>query len=163
MPGAAGRICAPLGAPDLGGGTFAASAHGACAERVETGCEPRGVGVPAILLELVDVEDPVPVGGEVVYEIRVTNQGTAALTNVRPVGTVPDLQEYVSSTGATPARLEEGGRLVMDPVATLEPQATAAWRVVTRALEVGIAHFRIDLSSDQLPRAFGELESTNQY
>lgn len=162
-PGAAVRICATFEAPDLGGVPFTASAEGVCSGRLETGCEPRIVGVPAILLELVDEEDPVPVGGEVVYEIRVTNQGSAALTHVRPVGTVPALQEYVSSTGATPVRLEEGGRLVMEPVARLEPQATASWRVVTRALEVGIAHFRIDLTSDQLPRPFGELESTNQY
>jgi uncharacterized repeat protein (TIGR01451 family) len=38
----------------------------------------------------VDLDDPVEVGRETVYEIRVVNRGNAACINVQIVATVPD-------------------------------------------------------------------------
>src|SRR5439155_15726124 len=46
-------------------------------------------GVSALLLEVVDTEDPVEVGGETSYVILVQNQGTTAATNVRVKAEVP--------------------------------------------------------------------------
>ena len=55
------------------------------------------VGVPALLLEVVDREDPVEVGGEICYEIRVLNQGSATSSNVQILATVPEgLTEFRS-------------------------------------------------------------------
>ena len=42
-------------------------------------------GLAAIMFEVRDSEDPIEVGGETSYEIRVVNQGTKAATNVQVV------------------------------------------------------------------------------
>ncbi len=38
-------------------------------------------GLAAIMFEVKDLEDPIEVGGETGYEVRVVNQGTKAATN----------------------------------------------------------------------------------
>ena len=40
-------------------------------------------GIAAILLEVVDIDDPVEVGAETGYEILITNQGTDFATNIQ--------------------------------------------------------------------------------
>ena len=40
-------------------------------------------GVPAVAFEVVNLDNPAEVGKEVTYEIRVLNQGTCPLTNVK--------------------------------------------------------------------------------
>ena len=40
-------------------------------------------GVPALQLEVVDLEDPIEVGGDLVYEVRVKNQGSGPCTNIQ--------------------------------------------------------------------------------
>ena len=72
-----------LAARQLGPLTFASSANGASGTAKSSSCTTEVVGVPAILLEVVDVEDPVEVGKEAVYDIKVTNQGSAIGTNIR--------------------------------------------------------------------------------
>ena len=49
----------------------------------------RVEGIAAILLEVVDVDDPVEVGADTYYEILVTNQGTDFARNVAITATVP--------------------------------------------------------------------------
>jgi hypothetical protein len=110
----------------------------------------------------VDLKDPVEVGKEVTYEIRITNQGSTALTNIRPLCTVAEVQEFISASGVTPARAE-GRTLTLEPIGTLDPKTTATWRVTLRAQAAGNASFDVRLSCDQLPQVFGENETTNQY
>jgi uncharacterized repeat protein (TIGR01451 family) len=81
--------------------TFAPTASSASAPPVQRDCATRIAGVAAILLEVVDVEDPIEVGREVNCVIKVTNQGSITGTNLRLVCTLPASQEFVSGTGAT--------------------------------------------------------------
>ena len=46
-----------------------------------------------LLIELADTDDPVEVGNDTAYEIRVTNIGTKLETNVEVVCTLPDQLE----------------------------------------------------------------------
>ena len=46
-------------------------------------------GLAAIMFEVRDLEDPIEVGGETGYEIRVVNQGTKAATNVQVAVELP--------------------------------------------------------------------------
>jgi hypothetical protein len=52
---------------------------------MESHCEIRVVGVSALLLEKGDDPDPIEVGEETTYYVRVTNQGTTDDTNVKVV------------------------------------------------------------------------------
>ena len=62
--------------------SYVSSARGSRAPEVQSRCETRVAGVPAVLLEVVDLNDPIEVGEDETYEIVVLNQGTATLTNV---------------------------------------------------------------------------------
>ncbi len=120
------------------------------------------VGIPAILLEVVDVEDPVEVGQTETYTITVTNQGTAADSNVKVVCTLEDTQEYVSSAGPAEAKVD-GKTITFAPIATLAPKAQVSLRVVVKAVKEGDVRFRASLSSDHLKRPVVETEATTQY
>jgi len=110
----------------------------------------------------VDLADPIEVNQPVTYEIRVTNQGSATLTNIRLVCLVPDLQEFVSGNGVTAVRAE-ARTVAMEPLPALAAKAVATWRVVTKAVKEGDARFKVELTSDQFHRSIDEDESTTQY
>jgi uncharacterized repeat protein (TIGR01451 family) len=145
-------------------GTFTdtATATAYCAEAVSTTIRTMVTGIPALLLEVVDVEDPVRVGTRATYMIRVENQGSATATNIRIACAMEDNVRYVSSAGAT-ATSDEGQTIRFFPLANLAPKATAAWRVVVEAVRPGDVRFKAVMNVDQLTRPVEETESTFIY
>lgn len=139
-----------------------ATANGACSDPASTQCDVLYEGIPAILLETVDLVDPVEVGTNTTYVITVTNQGSAPDTNIRVVVTLPEEEEYVSATGATSGSLS-GRTLTFAPVASLAAGAKVEWRVTVRAIAERDVRFAVSLTSDQFTRPIEETESTNLY
>jgi uncharacterized repeat protein (TIGR01451 family) len=139
-----------------------AEASAKCAKAVAATAKTVYVGIPAVLLEVIDVEDPVEVGGTETYVITVTNQGTAADTNVKIVCTLEANEEYVSSSGTTVAAVR-GRTITFAPVASLAPKAKASWRVVVKAVKEGDVRFKVKMDTDQLTRPVDETEATNIY
>jgi uncharacterized repeat protein (TIGR01451 family) len=161
-PAAARAFCATFKAVGTGEFLFQTSVTGACAQPVESACATHVIGIPAILLEVVDLEDPVPVGEPVTYQIRVTNQGSAPSTNVRLTCALPEGQEFVSGTGDT-AVSAEGRTVKLATLPTLAPKAEAVWQVVVKATAAGDARFDVKLASDQFTNPIEEIEATTQY
>ncbi len=116
-------------------------------------------GIPAILLECIDVKDPIELGAQETYIITVTNQGSAMDTNVIITCTLPAEQEYVSSTGPTEARVV-GKQVKFAPLGELAPKVTATYKVNVKGIGVGDVRFRVQLDSDQMTSPAGETEST---
>jgi uncharacterized repeat protein (TIGR01451 family) len=139
-----------------------ASASGVCAASVRAACETRVIGIPAILLEVVDIEDPVEVGKTTTYVITVTNQGTAPGTNIKVACDIPELSAYVSSTGASPASAA-GNRVTLGTIPSLPPKQKVEWRLIVTAKAEGDARLRVEMSSDQFAEPVRETESTNHY
>jgi uncharacterized repeat protein (TIGR01451 family) len=155
-------LCAFFSMRQPGRLSLNATAVGLRAAAVQTACSSTVLGIPAILLELVDVEDPVQVGGQVTYEIKVTNQGSASGTNIRIACTLPASEEFVSGDGVTTVRAQE--RVVTtDVLLELLPKAAATWRVVVKAVRADDARFRLQLTSDQFQQPIDEQESTELY
>ena len=75
-------------------------------------------GLAAIMFEVRDLEDPIEVGGETTYEIRVLNQGSKAATNVQVLVTLPPGIEALSASGET-SHTVQGGGVVFEPLAQL--------------------------------------------
>jgi len=161
-PGSLQEVCAILTTDRLGTFAFSAIAQGAKSAEAKTSCSTFIRGVPAILLEIVDLEDPIEVGGQVTYVIRVTNQGSAAGTNVRVKCVLADSQDYVSGSGATVLGVE-GRVLTAEKIPSLAPKDVAEWRLVVRAAKEDDARFSVELSSDQFELPIHENESTRQY
>jgi len=161
-PQSSKRVCAILEVREPVSLSFAAVARGTLAPPVESRCSTRVVGLAAILLEVVDLDDPIQVGNEVTYEIKVVNQGSAPDANIKLVCTLTDLQDFVSAEGATPMKAKDR-TISSDPLARLAPKAEASWRVVVKAAQAGDARFKVELTSDQFQRPIPEDESTRQY
>jgi uncharacterized repeat protein (TIGR01451 family) len=161
-PGTAEKLCVFIGIREPGVVALNATASGSKAKPVQSACSTTVQGIPAILLELADLEDPIEVGHEVTYEIRVTNQGSAPGTNIRLVCTLPPSEAFVSGTGATPLEAKEGV-ITTELLPQLAPKAAATWRVVVKALRADDARFKLQLTSDQFQRAIDEQESTELY
>jgi uncharacterized repeat protein (TIGR01451 family) len=137
-----------------------ATAH--CAEPVSASATTSIVGIGAVRLEVIDVDDPVEVGTNTTYVITVTNQGSAPDTNIHVVCTLEDPLEYVSSAGATTASII-GGTVNFAPLRTLAPKARAIWRLVAKGVRPGDVRFRVSLNTDQLGRSVEESEATHVY
>lgn len=161
-PGGGKQVCAVLKRRQPGAMTFAPTASSARAERVHSDCATTVAGVAAILLEVVDVEDPIEVGKEVNYAIKVTNQGSATGTNLRLICTLPASQEFVSGNGATAVQ-SQAGTITMETLPSLAAKAVASWSVVVKAVAAEDVRFKVELSSDQFAQPIHEDESTQQY
>ena len=156
------QVCAVLKSGEPGPLSFTPTARSASAPPAQSDCATKVIGVAAILLEAVDVEDPIEVGKEVNYVIKVTNQGSATGTNIRIVCTLPASQEFVSGNGTTTVQAQ-GGTVTMETLPALAPKAVATWQVVVKAAAADDARFKVELSSDQFAQPIHEDESTQQY
>ncbi|MBK7406508.1 MAG: DUF11 domain-containing protein [Phycisphaerales bacterium] len=150
---------APQGIGTLRG---AATAECACAAQVADGCETKVEGIPAILLEVVDTTDPIPVGEDVTYVITVTNQGSATGTGIRIVCELPAEETFTSAGGATSGSLS-GRTVTFAPLAALPPKARAEFRITVKANAAGDVRFKTSMTSDQFKNPVEETESTNLY
>ena len=139
-----------------------AIANAVCAAEVQDRTATTFLGIPAILLEVVDEGDPAEIGDVVTYTITVTNQGSAKDTNIRIVGKIPFAEEYLSTEGPTSGSLR-GQTLTIAPLASLDPGEKASWKVKVRAKKVGDTLFGISMSTDQLNVNVQETEATTIY
>lgn len=124
--------------------------------------EIRVEGIPAILLEVVDLDDPIELGSNETYLIEVTNQGSADGTNIRVVCTLPPEQQFVRAEGPTTATAD-GQTVTLAPLGSLPPRHKATWRVTVRGTGTGDVRFRAELTSDQMTSPARESESTHIY
>lgn len=161
-PGASREACVTFNPQRLGIFSFHADATAPSIPGVTSDCSTEVLGLSAILLEVIDVEDPVEVGNEVEYLIRLLNQGSAAETGVRIALRLPPSQEFVSAHGTTPIRPADGVH-GSEPIEKLAPKASAEWRVRVRASSEDDARLAVELTTDQSVQPIRETESTRQY
>lgn len=162
-PGASQTMCATFTPALLGQSVLNSAAIGKRAAAVTSHCETRVFGLPAVLLEVVDLNDPVSVGEDVVYLIRVLNQGTMPLTNIKIVAGTEDGQRYLSGDGASEVVLSEDELITPKLVPQLNPGEEVAWRIVVKAEKAGDMRFNVGLHADQFSRVIMETEATFQF
>lgn len=142
------------------GGAAAKPAGRVLEAKTETAIKSEGVA--AVRFEVLDLDDPVEVGREAVYEIRVTNQGTGPCTNVQLVAAVAEGTEYKGSSGPTQVKAQ-GQHLVFEPISTLAAKGEAVYRVKIRGVAAGDLRFRVQLTCDQVKTPVVKEESTRFY
>jgi len=119
-------------------------------------------GMPAVLLEVVDTEDPVMVGDETTYEIKVTNQGTSSDRNIQIIARFPNNLEPLSATGAS-AGAVEGATVTFEPYDELKPKESVSYKIRAKGAIEGDARVKVFLTSDLLKKPLPEEESTHVY
>lgn len=140
----------------------AASANAVCAEAVTASARTNVIGISALLLEVVDREDPVKVGLDTIYTISVKNQGSAADQNIQLSATLPGEMQYVTGSGPTQIRAE-GNRITFEALPQLQPNEVATWEVQVKANNPGNLLFQVDLKSQSMQQNAGETEPTRVY
>jgi uncharacterized repeat protein (TIGR01451 family) len=139
-----------------------ATASANCAQSVTGSAETQIQTLPALLLEAVDEHDPVHVGTNVVYDIRVTNQGTAPDHNVKVTVNLPESEQFVGGSGASDVSAN-GQTLNMGTVETIQPKQTVTWRVEVKATKPDDARFKVNMTSQSLTKPATKEEPTRLY
>jgi len=139
-----------------------ASASAECAAAADTSIVTNVGTLPALRLEVVDLEDAIKVGENVIYRITVKNQGSGDDEDVRIVATLPDEETFVRASGSSDAKVE-GKVITFEPVLRLEPQKTAEWRVEAKASRPGDVRFEVKMTSKSLTKPAVETEPTRLY
>lgn len=119
-------------------------------------------GIAAILLEVVDIDDPVEVGTDTGYEILITNQGTDFATNVQVKLDVPDGMEITGIKGPSKGTIKDR-TVQFAPLPKLAPRADAIYRVKIRGTKPGDFRVSVQAQSDTLKSPVIEQESTKVY
>ncbi len=119
-------------------------------------------GLAAIMFELRDAEDPIEVGGETSYEIRVVNQGSKAATNVQVLVTLPPGIEAISASGETRHTVQAGG-VVFEPLAQLAPKTDTVYRVQVKGVQPGDQRVTVQVSTDDISQPIRREESTRVF
>jgi uncharacterized repeat protein (TIGR01451 family) len=127
-----------------------------------TQAEVRVVGIPALLLEVVDLEDPLEVGMETRYEICVLNQGSAQSTNLQVVAVVPEGMTLLRAEGEVNYRIQ-GRQIIFEPLPKLAAKSDITFRVFVRGDIPGDHRFKAQINCDQLRTPVTEEESTQVY
>jgi uncharacterized repeat protein (TIGR01451 family) len=122
----------------------------------------KAEGVAAIRFEVLDLEDPVEVGKEAVYEIRVTNQGTGDCTNVQLSATMADGTSFTGSSGPTQVK-GQGQQLAFEAIPKLAAKGEVIYRVRVRGSTAGDQRFGVQLTCDQVRTPISKEESTKFY
>jgi uncharacterized repeat protein (TIGR01451 family) len=140
---------------------FAKTAHGLKAEsEINTQVE----GLPSLFMEVAHIDDPIEVGAETAYEIRVANTGTKTETNVEVICTLPDQLEFRGAKCSTTLRYRQEGReLVFEPLPRLAPKADVIYRVQVKGVAPGDIRFRTRIRADGLKDPVLREESTRVY
>ena len=111
-------------------------------------------GISALLLELSGKENPIAVGGSTSYPIRVTNTGSAPVTNLRLLAVIPDSVTLTRAKASVNHNLgnPQAGKnvLVFEPLPTLAPGGTTDYVIFVEGAKPADARFHIEMRADQL-------------
>lgn len=120
---------------------------------------PGWKGLGGLLLEFVDVSDPLPVGGEVGYTLRISNQGNADLTNINAS---VDL-DAETEPGSSPQGTIAGKKVKFPPLPKLEGGKSVSFSLTVRAVSAGKAYQKATVTVDGFKDPVEETEVTTVY
>jgi len=119
-------------------------------------------GISALHFQVADTKDPVAVGTETAYEIRVVNQGTKEATNVQVMATFPEGIRPLAGEGPVPNTVN-GSEVLFGKLNRLAPKGEAIFRVRCQALGPGDQRIRVQILSDDIRLPVTKEESTQVY
>lgn len=146
-----------------GSGESVARASGTCCEEANAAVKSDVEGIPAILLEVVDTEDPIQVGAVEKFYVTVTNQGSAPDQNIVVKVKFEENLDYVSSSGPTEGKSGDTKSVEFAPLASLGAGQRATWEVTAKAAKEGDHRTTVVMTSDAISRPVQETEATRIY
>ena len=152
--------------------TLTAKAMGAHKHLVRATSEHGGVsdselvttveGASSLAVDIVDLDDPVEVGTEAVYEVRVKNEGSAAAKNVGLSCELDSGMNFVSAKGPSD-HIAEKGIVIFRTIPEVGPGQTLTYRVHVSSSKAANARFRARISSESVAEPLTTEELTKFY
>ena len=157
-PGDKHEINVQLAAVNFGNFTHEVAAISDQGAQAIAELDTRIEGTAALSLEIVDLDDPVEVGADNAYEIRVKNGGSIAAGNVGVAFELPKGVKFVSAKGPSDHVVEKG-IVFFRSVQSLKPSQEVTYQIQVKGSTAGNHRFRARLASDSIqePLIFGEL------
>ncbi len=119
-------------------------------------------GSAALTLEVQDLDDPIEVGQETAYEVRVSNTGSKAAQNVGLTFELPTGLELINVEAAT-QHLAKSGLILFNDLAELAPGKTALFRIHVKGNAEGNQRVRARLTSESIEQELISEELTKFY
>ncbi len=119
-------------------------------------------GLSALLMEVVDTDDPVEVGADTTYEIRITNTGSKDDTDVKLACLIPPQFKLKAAIG--PVKYDiVGNEVVFQSLPKLAARGDVTYKITLTAAVKGDARFKATLTSGGLTEPVVKQESTRVY
>jgi len=109
-----------------------------------------------------DVHDPIEVGSETMYEIRIVNNGNKVATNVQIAAALPEQLTPIKGEGPTKV-IVDGQQVFMEPLARIAPRDEVVYRIAAKGVGAGDHVIAVQLASDESPTPVTKQESTKVY
>jgi uncharacterized repeat protein (TIGR01451 family) len=151
-------------------GNFVDEAKVSCDEgvTVDDKASTMVTGVPAILLNKYDTEDPVEAGQTTTYVVEVRNQGFYPLTMVEVVSNIPRLSKFINASAKDHAgnsfSFKAGEEeVVFEPIPCIESGEKAIFKITVRVLEKGELLNVVNVKCKEFNKTIVVEEPTNAY
>jgi uncharacterized repeat protein (TIGR01451 family) len=161
-PGQTRELKCELIASSTGDFTHKVVASGERGLKAEGSAATRVDGLSAMAMEVTDTDDPVEVGSETSYEIRVANTGSKDETDVKVVCALPPQMKFKSARGPGSHEVS-GAEVVFEVLKTLPARTEVTYRITVIAKEKGDARFKATLTAAGLTEPVSKQESTRVY
>ena len=121
-------------------------------------------GIVAIYFEVADLQDPIEVGGQTLYEIRVVNQGSKEATNLQLAAELPPGLRAVAAEGPSPqAQAPRPNVILFEPLQRLAAKADVTYRVRVEGVQPGDLRMQVQVWTDEIQKPIKKEESTRVY
>ena len=138
---------------------FVTAEHGVTAKSVAT---TKVEGSASLVMEIQDLDDPVEIGQETAYEVRISNTGSKAAVNVGLTFELPNGVELVKVEAVT-QHLAKSGLILFNDLPQLAPGKTALFRIHVRGTTEGNQRVRARLTSESIEQELISEELTKFY
>jgi uncharacterized repeat protein (TIGR01451 family) len=117
---------------------------------------------PELQFSINDSADPIEVGSETMYEVRVTNAGAKTATNVRLAAAVPPGLKLARVDGPTRGTIN-AQQVLFEPLARLAPGANVVYQIQASGVQAGDHRIQIQIANDDSQAPITHEESTRVY
>src|SRR6185295_5584876 len=132
--------------------------------RNESEIQTRVEGLSSVVLEVVNADNPVEVGAEATYQIRLANTGTKVESNVELVCTLPAGVEFRDAKCAAGSRFRlDKSDVVFEPLSRLAPRGEVIYRVTVKGRVPGDVRFRAFVRAEGMTDTLIREETTKFY
>ncbi len=119
-------------------------------------------GVAALSFQISDLADPLAVGGQASYEVRVVNTGSKSASNVQVVAMLAAEMAAIDAKGPTTSKLMDG-KIVFEPITRLAPKEEQVFQFRAEVTKAGDLRVRVQLTSDEIQQPITQEESTRVF